>query len=125
MSQVLMMECVVNRDRDLSADLLEEFYVCFAVGLLLQAGKSHSSQPSQRRGQRHHAEGIDAVLLHPLGELQPAKLFGDIRYDDRLLRLPDYSGWSLFNRLFMATHDVGRNIRLKSMEPHHVAHRIV
>ena len=54
-SQVLMMEYVVYRNRNLFADLLEEFYVCLTVGLLLQACKSHGSQLSQRGGQGNDA----------------------------------------------------------------------
>src|SRR5436309_16074531 len=106
------MEYVVHSNRDLFADLLEEFYVRLTVGLLLQAGKSHSYQSSQRRGQGNLAEGVDAVLLHALDDLRPATFFGKIRIEEGLLRLPDQSCRSFFNRLFMSTHDVGRNIRL-------------
>src|SRR5439155_21084150 len=106
MGQVLMMEGIVHSNGDLLADLLEEFYVLLTVGFLLQACESHGPHPSHRRGQGNLAEGVDAVLLHALDDLRPATFFGKIRNEDRLLRLPDQSGWSLFNRLFMATHDV-------------------
>ena len=54
-SQVLMMEDVVYRNRNLFANLLEEFYVCLTVGPLLQSSKSHGSQLSQRGGQGNDA----------------------------------------------------------------------
>jgi hypothetical protein len=108
-----MMEDIIHCHGNLFADLLEEFYVRLTVGPLLHARESHGSQPSQRRCQGNDTDGIDAVLLHALGNLRPAMFFGKIRNEEGLLRLPDQSDWSLFNGLLMATHDVGRNISLK------------
>ena len=55
----------------------------------------------------------------------PTLFLGKIWNEERLLRLPHQSGGSLVNGLFMATHDIGRNIRLNVVELHHVARRIV
>src|SRR5215831_17860375 len=120
-----MMEDIVHGNGDLVADLPEEFQVCFTIGSLLQARKSHGSQPSYRCGERHNAERIRAVLLHALSHFRPPMLSGKIRHNDGLLCLPDQSGRSFFNWFLMATDQVRRHIRLNRLQSHDVASRII
>jgi hypothetical protein len=124
-SQVLMMEDIIHGNRDLLTDLLEEFQVHVAIGLVLYTRKSHGSQASYSRGQRNEAKRIHAVLLHMPNDLGPTTFFGKIHYEDRLLRLPHQSGGTLFDRAFMATHEIGRDIRLDTMQSHGIPRRIV
>ena len=120
-----MMEDIIHRHRDLLAYLLEEFQVRFTIGLFLHTRKSHGSQASYSRGQRNEAKRVHAVLLHALSHLRPVLLFSDIRYKDGLLRLPHQSGGTLFDRPFVATHEIGRHIRLNAVQSHRVTRRIV
>ena len=124
-SQILMMEDIIHGNRDLLTDLLEKFQVHFAIGLFLHTRKSHGAQASYSRGQRNEAKRVHAVLLHALSDLRPARLFSDIRDKDGLLRLPHQSGGTLFDRAFMATHEIGRHIRLNAVQSHGISRRIV
>ena len=124
-SQILMMENIIHGNCDLLTDLLEEFQVRFAIGLFLHTRKSHGSQASYSRGQRNEAKRVHAVLLHAMNDLRPALLSSDIRYKDGLLRSPDQSGGTLFDRAFVATHEIGRHIRLNAVQSHRVTSRIV
>ena len=110
-----MMKDVVHGNRDLVADLLEKFQVRFTIGLFLQAQKSHSAQPPYRRGQGNEAKRVHAVLLHMPGDLGPTTFFGKIGNEDRQLRLPNRPGGRLFDRPFMATHEIGRHVRLNGV----------
>jgi hypothetical protein len=125
MDQVLMMEDIVHRHSDLFGDLLEKFKVRFTIGFLLQAQKSHRTKPPYRGGQGNDAKRVDAVLVHELSDLRPAAFFGKIENEDRLLGLPDQSGGTLFDRPFMATHEISRHVRLNGVQSHRVSNRIV
>jgi len=50
LGDLLIGQDVVHRNRNLFADLLEEFHVRFTIDPLLQARKSYGSQPPYRRG---------------------------------------------------------------------------
>ena len=120
-----MMEDIVHGHGDLFADLLEEFQVRFTIGFFLQTQKSHRAQPPHRGRQGNNAKRVHAVLAHAFSDFRPAMFFGKIRHEDGLLRLPDQSGGSLFDRLLMAAHEIGRHIRLNGVQSHRVSYRIV
>ncbi len=119
------MKNVVHRHGDLLPHLLKKLHVASAVRVLAQACKTHRPQLSDGRGQRHHAKRIDTILLHPLGHLRPAQLFTQIRHEDRLLQLPDQSGRSFLERLFMAADQIGRDVGLNRLQAHPVASGIM
>ena len=120
-----MMEDIIHRNRDLFAYLLEKFQVRFTIGLFLHTQKPHGAQPSHRRGQGNEAKRIHAVLLHMPGDLGPATFFGKIGYEDGLLRVPDQSGGTFFDRPLMTSYEIGRHVRLNGVQPHRVSDRIV
>jgi hypothetical protein len=120
-----MMEDIVHRHSDLFGHLLEKFQVRFTIGILLQAQKSHRAQPPHRGGQGNNAKRVHAVLLHALSDLRPATFFYKIGNKDRLLRVPHQSVRSLFDRSFMAAHEISRHIRLDRVQSHRVSNGIV
>ena len=124
-SGLSMMKDIVHRHGNLFAHLLEKFQVRFTIGFFLQTQKSHRAQPPHRSRQGNNAKRVHAVLAHVFSDLRPATFFGKIGNEDRLLRLPDQSGGTLFDRPFMATHEIGRHVRLNGVQSHRVSNRIV
>ena len=83
--------------------------------------------PSRRtavvRGTKQN-EFAPSSFIRP-NDLGPTTFFGKIRHEDGLLRLPDQSGGTLFDRPLMAAHEIGRHVRLNGVQPHRVSDRIV
>ena len=125
MNQVLMMQHIVYGHCDLFADFLEKLQVADVVRVLAQARKTHGTQLPHGRRQRDDAERVDAVLLHPLSHLWPARFLRQVRHEDWLLRLPDRTGGRFVERLFMAADKIGRHVGLDRLQPHPISRGVV
>ena len=124
-SGALVVQDVVDGDRDLLGHLLHEGDLVFLVFVLLEAPESHGAQAAERRRQRHCTERLHAVLAQARDDGGEPVLERDVVDDQRLLCLPDEAAGRFVDRELGAWLDGRVNRRGKQVQPHHVAGRIV
>ena len=86
---LLEVKSVVQRNRDLSSDLLQEDYIEIRIGRLRPAAECQRTQFPQRRRHRNDAERVDAAIAEPTGQVGKLGVVAEIGDDPGLLRLPD------------------------------------
>ena len=83
------MERVVDGQRHLARELLQDLDVGLGEGILVLAREAEPAETAERRREREDAERAHALGAQDPAGLGEARLGVDARHDERPLRLPD------------------------------------
>ncbi len=90
--QLLVMERIVDGERNLARELLQEVDVGVAERVIVPAAEAESAEPPQGRRQGYIAERLDPIGPHDLRGGGKSCLAIDVLEDERSLRLPGDAG---------------------------------
>ncbi len=83
-----MVERVVDGQRYLARELVQDLDVGVGEGVFVLAREAEAAETAERGREREDAEGPHALGLEDPRDLAEAWLLVDARYDERPLRLP-------------------------------------
>ncbi len=112
---------VVDGDRDLIGNELQEPQLGPIVGIRLLAGEDQRTQPPPSGGQRKKAGTLDSIRRTPFRQALPSPLLARVRDDQRLLGLPDRPRRVTFDRNTRSRQGRSGPGGLKNMRAHGVA----
>ena len=119
-----VMQRVVDRQRDLARQLLEERHRSRIEVVLRLAREDQRAEPPERGGEGDRAVGAHAFPAQDLGHDGKARLVIELRDYERLLRLPGDARGRLVDRHLVDDRGGGMEGR-DAVQPHHVAGRVV
>ena len=124
MLRVLLMQGVVDRQRDVRRELPQQLDVGRRVGVLLPAREAERAEASQRRGERNGAERPHSLGQQERGGPREARLALDARHDHGLLGLPGHPAGRIQDGQLGHGHDRAME-RGHAVEAHRLARRVV